>query len=388
MNFMHRIRPAQWARCAAVVVLVSALAGCKREDNRVYSVPKETPPVQMAPPVAVDAGTPMPVAAPEAPELPALAWTLPDGWQEKPPGEMRAASFSVTGKDGQTADVSVIPLPIVGRDLELVNMWRQQVQLPPATDPDAARQSEPVAIGADQGRLFNFASEQPMIGKSRERILVAMVTRGPMSYFFKMTGEESFVASQKPGFIQFLKSVSFNKPAVGAQTALPPGHPAIGDDLNVSTAAPVPAENSGKPAWTVPPGWREIPPSEFLLAGYAIAGTNGAKADVNVAMLGGEGGGVLANVNRWRRQLGLPPVAEDNLPAVSGALAVAGAQATLVDMTGVDAKTGGPARLIGVILPQPGRTWFYKLMGDEQLVGRQKEAFLQFIRSAKDSNAP
>jgi len=349
---------------------VALLSGCKRENNQVYYAPKETSPAQPAAPGG-DNGTPM--AAPETAALPTLAWTLPEGWQEKPPSEMRVASFSVTGKDGQSADVSVIPLPIIGRDLELVNMWRQQVQLPSTTDPDAVNQAEPVAVGADPGKLFDLVSEQPMIGKSRERILVAMVTRGNMSWFFKMTGEESFVASQKPVLVQFLKSVSFNE-----SSAVPP-HPLLAPETSS-------AENSGKPAWTVPADWQEVPPAEFLLAEYSITGTNGAKADVNVAMLNGEGGGVLPNVNRWRRQLGLSPVTEDNLPTMTSALAVAGGQATMVDMTGADAKTSQQARLIGVILPQGGQTWFYKLMGDEQLVGQQKETFTKFIQSAKYPN--
>jgi len=69
-------------------------------------------------------------------------------------------------------------------------------------------------------------------------------------------------------------------------------------------------------------------------------------------------------------------------------LAVAGGQATMMDVTGTDAKTGQKARLVGIILPQAGQTWFYKLMGDEQLVGQQKEAFVKFIQSAKYPNAP
>jgi hypothetical protein len=57
-------------------------------------------------------------------------------------------------------------------------------------------------------------------------------------------------------------------------------------------------------------------------------------------------------------------------------------------MTGTDAKTGKKSRLIGVVAPQSGNTWFYKLMGDEQIVEQQKEAFTKFIQSAKFSNAP
>ena len=378
---MHSIKRVQWLYGAAGVLLVLALVGCKRENNRVYYAPQEPPPTQAAAPAGGQLPPPD-LAAP--PGLPALHWTLPDGWQEKKPTEMRVASFNVTGKDGQTADVSVIPLPIAGRDLELVNMWRQQLQLPPVSGPDVDQQAETVAIGADQGKLFDLASEQPIIdGKFRARILVAMMTRGTMSWFFKMNGADAFVASQKPAFIQFLKTISFDEPMAGAQTALPPGHPPIGGGMTAAADAMAPAGNSGKPVWTVPPGWQEIPPAEFLLAEYTITGANGAKADVNVAMLNGEGGGVLPNVNRWRGQLGLPPATEENLPTVTSTLEVAGGQGTMVDMTGTDPKTGQKARLIGVILPQAGQTWFYKLMGDEQLVGQQKEAFVKFIQSAK-----
>jgi hypothetical protein len=371
MKYSLSIR--QWSLCGLWLCLCAGpLSGCKRENNQVYYAPRETPPTPTAVPNPGDNRSEM--AATETPALPALTWTLPEGWQEKPPSEMRVAGFSVMGKDGQSADVSVIPLPIVGRDLELVNMWRQQVQLPPTTDPAAANQAEPVAIGADPGRLFTFVSEQPMIGKSREQILVAMLTRGSMSWFFKMTGEESFVASQRPGFLQFLKSVSFNE-----SSAVPP-HPLITPETSST-------ENSGKPVWTVPPDWREVPAAEFLLAEYVITGTNGAKADVNVAMLSGAGGGVLPNVNRWRGQLGLPPITDNDLATTTSTLDVAGGQATMVDLTGTDAKTGRKARLIGVILPQSGQAWFYKLMGDEQIVGQQKEAFTRFIQSVKYPNA-
>ena len=385
MKTMDWCKPSGWVCCAAGLALASAFVGCKRQSDQVYYAPREQPTAEAAAPAAGQMPSPA-TAAPAA--LPTLHWTLPDGWREQTPTEMRVASFSVTGKDGETADVSIIPLAIVGRDLELVNMWRQQVQLPPATDPDVDKQAEPVTIGPGQGKLFNIASEQPLTGNSRQRILVAMMTRGPMSWFFKMTGEESFVAAQKPAFIQFLKSLSFTEPSAGLQAALPPGHPTIGGNDSAAAASATPAENPEKPVWTVPPGWRDQPPAQFLLAEYAIAGADGAQADVNVAVLNGTGGGVLPNVNRWRGQLGLPPATEATLPAMTSALDVAGGQGTVVDVTGTDSKTGLKARLIGVILPQAGQTWFYKLMGDEQLVGQQKEAFVAFIQSAKYPNAP
>ena len=226
--------------------------------------------------------------------LPQLKYQLPEGWQEKPPSEMRVASFTALGPNGQSADVSVIPLPIVGRDLELVNMWRSQVQLPATSDPNAVKQAEPVAIGAEQGRLFDFVSEQPMIGKARQRILVAMLTRGTMSWFFKMTGEDAFVDFAKGKFSPIFEIDFVRGKCSGA---------------NGRCSAQLKMKMPIRFGQFRPTGSR-CRRRNFCLAEFSITGTNGAKADVNVAEMGGEGGGLLANVNRWRGQLGLPPIDE------------------------------------------------------------------------------
>ena len=60
----------------------------------------------------------------------------------------------------------------------------------------------------------------------------------------------------------------------------------------------------------------------------------------------------------------------------------------LVEMEGTDGRTGQKARLLGVIVPQGDQTWFYKLMGDEQVVEREKGAFKTFVQTVKYPNAP
>jgi len=357
---------------AAGIILITALAGCNRDEARVYHVPKETsePPssVPTATPEAAQSEMATPPRAPMS--IPRLKYQLPQGWQEKPLSEMRVASFTATGSKGQTADISVIPLPIVGRDMELVNMWRSQVQLPPTTDPEAVQQAESITIGAEQGRLFNFVGEQPTTEKSRQRILVAMLTHGDMSWFFKMNGEDVFVLSQKEKFLQFLKSVSFTETTSEQTTTAPSSQ-----DENISSI------------WTIPSGWQSIPPAQFLLAEFSISGPAGTQAEVNVAALDGEGGGLLPNVNRWRGQLGLDTLNETDLAQIAHSLNVPAGKAIMVDFTGVNAKTNTPTQLIGVIVSQNNRTWFYKLMGDKQIVTQQKNAFTKFIQSANYPNA-
>lgn len=383
-NCVRGKKRARWLHGAAGLLLICSLAGCNRDEPRVYHIPKDdsapaqpnqstapSQPAVAAPASTSDSSSPQMGSTPPTPAaLPQLKYQLPAGWQEKPPSEMRVASISAVGPNGQSADISAIPLPIVGRDLELVNMWREQVQLPPISDPRAVPQAQSVTIGADQGRLFEFVSDHPIIGKSRQRILIAMLTRGMMSWFFKMAGADDFVVSQKGNFLQFLKSVSFD------------------DNAASPMAATAPAQGgTDNPIWTIPAGWQSVPPSEFLLAEFSIPGANGAKAEVNVAEMGGEGGGLLANVNRWRGQLGLGAVSEPDLSQFAQTLDVPAGNATIVDLTGTDAKTGAPARLVGVIVQQRGQTWFYKLMGNKETVAQQKDAFRRFVQSANYANA-
>ncbi len=355
-------------RGAAALISILGLAACNRDQDRVYHVAKD----DSSAPESIPAPAPeaaSPVAPPSSPPVTTpnevLGYQVPTGWQEKAPGQMRVASFTAVGADGQSADIGVIPLPIVGRDLELINMWRSQVQLPPTSDPAAADQSEPVTIGDGQGRLFEFVSASAAPGKSRQRVFVARLTRGGMSWFFRMTGDDAFVTSQKEKFLQLLKSVSFPDNAPGPIAPVPPA----------------PEVHAGS-IWTVPPDWQPVPPAQFLLAEYSISGADGVKAEVNVAELDGDGGGALANLNRWRGQIGLGPLAVNDLPPPA-----AGGQGMLVDFSGVDAKTGAPVRLVGAIVALNGQTWFYKLLGDPATVARQKDAFTQFIQTANYANA-
>ena len=67
---------------------------------------------------------------------------------------------------------------------------------------------------------------------------------------------------------------------------------------------------------------------------------------------------------------------------------VAGAKGTLIELAGTDAKTGKKARLVGIIVPGGADSWFYKLMGDAQIVEQQKDTFTKFVQTAKFSNVP
>jgi hypothetical protein len=232
--------------------------------------------------------------------------------------------------------------------------------------------------------MFDMVSTEALIqDKLKARILVAMLAQGSTTWFCKMTGEDSLVSAEKPNFLAFLKSLSFGPEAAEPSTTSPHDFTSFGGS---PTAAASAGEAAAKPDWQVPPDWKEQPPSQMLLAKFLLTGTEGAKAEVSVSVFPGDTGGLLANVNRWRGQVGLPAVAEpevSKLPSVD----VMGGKATLVDVTGVSPKSGQKARLIGAIVPREGNTWFYKLMGDERVAEQQKPAFVKFIQTVRYPNA-
>jgi len=367
--------------------LMFLAAGCGRDTVKVYKVDSSdtvvTPPPAAAAPAAMPATMPDGLPVPDNSGQPKLKYTLPDGWKEKALTQMRVASFEIS-EAGKTADVSVIPLGgMAGGDLANVNRWRGQVGLPPLADEDLQKLAEKIEVAGQPADLYDVNGTAPGSGEA-ERIIGVISHRDDTAWFFKMTGDTELVEKQKPAFVGFLKSVEFQKleaPSALDLSKLPASHPAIpGMDASSQTA---PAADAGdKPTWTIPAGWKEGLLAQFLVAKFVIQGTGNATAAVNVSQLDGNGGGLLPNINRWRGQLGQTPLTEDDISKLA-TMDISGVKATVADITGTDARAGKPARLVGVVLPLNGQTWFYKLMGDPDLVAQQKDALIQFIQSAK-----
>ena len=94
--------------------------------------------------------------------------------------------------------------------------------------------------------------------------------------------------------------------------------------------------------------------------------------------LGGGGGGALPNINRWRRQLGLPPVAELSDQPITP-LNIRDDVAAMVDLSSPQGRT------IAVMVPRPDQdeTWFFKLTGPVDAVEAQKQPFIDLVQSAR-----
>ena len=309
-------------------------------------------------------------AAEPAPEAPArVTWTLPTGWEELPASQMRVGHFAINGEQGQKAQVTIIPLAgEAGGDSENVNRWRGQVGANRLTDAQITEAGAAVNIGTAAGRLFDFAG-RTLDEDKPTRIIAAILHREGMSWFFKMIGDDALVATQKTTFIKFLGTVAFvTSPAESAPAAA----------SNDAPAAHAGQESGDTPGWTVPADWTAQAPGPMQVAKFA-AHAGEAHAEVMVSALPGDAGGKPPNVNRWRGQIGLPPIAEAELAAQARTLDIPGAETYLVDLTNEPAKRA----MVAVAVSRSGQTWFYKLLGETTAVSQQKAAFLQFVQTTK-----
>jgi hypothetical protein len=114
--------------------------------------------------------------------------------------------------------------------------------------------------------------------------------------------------------------------------------------------------------------WKETQP----FAGIEIVAWKAGEAKFAVSTASGE---LLANVNRWRMQVGLDRWSEEEMKKAQKTFNVSGRPAAYFDLD------GGKQRILGVILTQGERTWFFKMTGPTDTVAKQQGAFEAFLKS-------
>jgi len=135
--------------------------------------------------------------------------------------------------------------------------------------------------------------------------------------------------------------------------------------------------------WQTPDGWKAAPASAMRLINFRI-GPQG-EAECYVTILPGAGGGVAANVNRWRGQLGLEPISENDIAKLP-TLSLLGQDAVFVSLDGTFSGMGNTApredyRLFGLIGENLGNMQFVKMTGPRKLLEAEAENFATFCAS-------
>ncbi len=169
-------------------------------------------------------------------------------------------------------------------------------------------------------------------------------------------------------------------PMTGDQPA--GGAPAAGDrptsEAMIGQALPEGAVNmdGDQPEWEAADHWEAGPASAMRRGSYSVSGPEGS-GDISITSFPGDVGGLLANVNRWRGQLNLGPIGDDRLPDYARTETFHSREATIVEFDGPSQGT------VTAIFKHSGDSWFFRLTGPNDLVARERTAFLEFLRTIR-----
>jgi len=140
-------------------------------------------------------------------------------------------------------------------------------------------------------------------------------------------------------------------------------------------------------AWTLPPGWREFPGEGLRFATLVLepGGEDGSRPplEMRVTPLGMAARDPLANVNRWRNQIGLDAISAAELGDVARAIDVDGRTVHLVDMTGETGELESPHQILAAIVPGDQRVWFFMVLDHVDRVDKHAKAFEDFVKSVR-----
>ena len=137
--------------------------------------------------------------------------------------------------------------------------------------------------------------------------------------------------------------------------------------------------------WTPPPDWKSEGARPMRAATYTVD-----RAECVVYFFGaGQGGGIEANVERWKSQFRQP----DGKPVGvrAGKRTIHGMAVTTMDISGDYSGMGGPMaaeksvksgyRLLGAIVEGPGGNIFLKFTGPAKTIAANQKKFEQLLES-------
>ncbi len=324
---------------------------------------------------------------------PELKWDTPPGWIAKAPTDMRIANFQV-GADPEAECYLTVLQGSGGGLLSNVNRWRGQMGLPPVSETDVANMPRRKLLGAPaayidiQGQFTGMGAA----AQADYRMVGAILSLPQGAVFVKMVGSVASLEGQEEGFAYFCDSMRLEDPSGGEVHGPGDGHNHGGEDLQAGMGSAEPdlsqTDFGGMPAtsgslrFEAPEGWVREDPKPMREVSYRM----GTDSECYVAILGGNGGGVEANFNRWRGQLGLPAFSASELAALPRIL-VLGQKASMMeahgDFTGMGGDTQSGSGLLGLVCPQGSQTIFIKMIGPSDELRAERERFVEFCQSMR-----
>jgi hypothetical protein len=246
---------------------------------------------------------------------------------------MRFATLQF-GPEDRSVDLSVIPLPIRGDVQEYilsnVNRWRGQLGLKPISEEQMDDQLEVIELDGVTATVVNLAGQMRGDGMGTSHIGSA-------------APKPSDMAGSKP---------------------------------------PASSPTSAGLQFEQPDGWQ---PGQLLVSRGGITlrheaafevTDDGQRLEITVDRLPPIGN-LAQNVNRWRAQIGLEPLTQQQLDSQLTKIAMGDTTADYIALTGDDDS------ILAAVAVRGNEAWYVKLKGGNQLAQREKRNFEAFLKSIR-----
>ena len=132
--------------------------------------------------------------------------------------------------------------------------------------------------------------------------------------------------------------------------------------------------------WSAPSYWLDNKKTNMRVGSYLIPSSNGS-ADLSITYLNGDGGGITANVNRWRNQLNLSSLSQEEVQSSAQIFSGYLGEYKLYEIINDDNKES--AFLCAIIPSNLNNdfTIFVKLNAYSDNINDLKEEFISFVSS-------
>ena len=230
-------------------------------------------------------------------------WSLPEGWEQKPGNQFRFATLIVPS-DAGSQEFTVSRLGGGPDEVQLVtaniNRWRGQLGLDAIKAEDVNKAGEDISESLSKKKngesttyFVNIVRKQSEVSAAAPkmqppaasastaskpaRMFAAIVPQGADVWYYKVTGPVEAVAAAVKPMSDFIATVKYE-----------------GD----------------KATWTLPAGWKETAGNSFRFATLIVPGDAGPLEFAVSRFKNGPDEVIhaLANINRWRGQLGLDAI--------------------------------------------------------------------------------
>jgi hypothetical protein len=213
--------------------------------------------------------------------------------------------------------------------------------------------------------------------------LLGLILAVPVgTLFVKMTGPGELLEAERARFFEFCDSIRLEidgQTVTGQSATKESPEESAGAEDGAAQSSPSAQEGEGRLAWKTPENWREMTPRPMREVSFFVG--EGSSTECYVSILPGSAGGVAANLQRWRGQLGLDALPSEELADLP-VLSVLGVDSRAIEAygryEGMDGAVIEEAGMRGLVSSHGDSTIFVKMIGPAETVraaGKDFEAF-------------